>query len=295
MSNIAFIGLGNMGGPMAANLMTAGHSLTVFDLSEVAMRALAEKGARCASSALEAIEGAEVILSMLPAGKHVAGLYLGESGLIAKAAKGTLILDCSTIDAETARQVGAAAEAAGLDMLDAPVSGGVKAAQAGTLAFMCGGSEAGFMRAEKILSGMGKKIFHAGDHGAGQIAKMCNNMLLAVHMIGTAEALQLGMSNGLDAGVLSEIMKNSSGDNWSLQNYNPVPGVMPGTPASNGYQPGFMAQLMLKDLGLAMENSLKTQSAVPMGALARSLYASFAGKGNSQRDFSAIIEMMQGE
>ncbi|WP_022958387.1 3-hydroxyisobutyrate dehydrogenase [Spongiibacter tropicus] len=295
MSNIAFIGLGNMGGPMAANLMTAGHSLTVFDLSEAAMQALAEKGARCASSALEAIEGAEVILSMLPAGKHVAGLYLGENGLIAKAAKGTLILDCSTIDAETARQVGAAAEAAGLDMLDAPVSGGVKAAQAGTLAFMCGGSEAGFMRAEKILSGMGKKIFHAGDHGAGQIAKMCNNMLLAVHMIGTAEALQLGMNNGLDAGVLSEIMKNSSGDNWSLQNYNPVPGVMPGTPASNGYQPGFMAQLMLKDLGLAMENSLKTQSAVPMGALARSLYASFAGKGNSQRDFSAIIEMMQGE
>lgn len=295
MSNIAFIGLGNMGGPMAANLMTAGHSLTVFDLSEAAMQALAEKGARCASSALEAIEGAEVILSMLPAGKHVAGLYLGENGLIAKAAKGTLILDCSTIDAETARQVGAAAEAAGLAMLDAPVSGGVKAAQAGTLAFMCGGSEAGFVRAEKILSGMGKKIFHAGDHGAGQIAKMCNNMLLAVHMIGTAEALQLGMNNGLDAGVLSEIMKNSSGDNWSLQNYNPVPGVMPGTPASNDYQPGFMAQLMLKDLGLAMENSLKTQSAVPMGALARSLYASFAGKGNSQRDFSAIIEMMQGE
>ncbi|MAY39395.1 MULTISPECIES: 3-hydroxyisobutyrate dehydrogenase [Spongiibacter] len=295
MSNIAFIGLGNMGGPMAANLMTAGHSLTVFDLSEAAMQALAEKGARCASSALEAIEGAEVILSMLPAGKHVAGLYLGENGLIAKAAKGTLILDCSTIDAETARQVGAAAEAAGLAMLDAPVSGGVKAAQAGTLAFMCGGSEAGFVRAEKILSGMGKKIFHAGDHGAGQIAKMCNNMLLAVHMIGTAEALQLGMNNGLDAGVLSEIMKNSSGDNWSLQNYNPVPGVMPGTPASNDYQPGFMAQLMLKDLGLAMENSLKTQSAVPMGAMARSLYASFAGKGNSQRDFSAIIEMMQGE
>ena len=295
MSNIAFIGLGNMGGPMAANLMTAGHSLTVFDLSEAAMQALAEKGARCASSDLEAIEGAEVILSMLPAGKHVAGLYLGENGLIAKAAKGTLILDCSTIDAETARQVGAAAEAAGLAMLDAPVSGGVKAAQAGTLAFMCGGSEAGFVRAEKILSGMGKKIFHAGDHGAGQIAKMCNNMLLAVHMIGTAEALQLGMNNGLDAGVLSEIMKNSSGDNWSLQNYNPVPGVMPGTPASNDYQPGFMAQLMLKDLGLAMENSLKTQSAVPMGAMARSLYASFAGKGNSQRDFSAIIEMMQGE
>ena len=157
MSNIAFIGLGNMGGPMAANLMTAGHSLTVFDLSEAAMQALAEKGARCASSALEAIEGAEVILSMLPAGKHVAGLYLGENGLIAKAAKGTLILDCSTIDAETARQVGAAAEAAGLAMLDAPVSGGVKAAQAGTLAFMCGGSEAGFVRAEKNPVGDGQE------------------------------------------------------------------------------------------------------------------------------------------
>ena len=295
MSSIAFIGLGNMGGPMGGNLLKAGHSLTVFDLSQSAMQALAEQGAQCASTAEAAIDGAEVILSMLPAGKHVAGLYLGEAGLIAKAQKGTLILDCSTIDAETAREVGAAAEAAGLDMLDAPVSGGVKAAQAGTLAFMCGGSEAGFARAEKILAGMGKKIFHAGDHGAGQIAKMCNNMLLAVHMVGTAEALQLGLNNGLDASILSEIMKNSSGDNWSLQNYNPVPGVMPATPASNDYQPGFMAQLMLKDLGLAMENSLKTQSAVPMGALARSLYASFAGKdGNAQRDFSAIIEMMQG-
>ena len=295
MSTIAFIGLGNMGGPMAANLLRAGHRLTVFDLSQPAMQALAKQGANTASSAAEAIEGADVILSMLPAGKHVAGLYLGDDGLIAKAAKGSLILDCSTIDAETARQVGAAAAEAGLDMLDAPVSGGVKAAQAGTLAFMCGGSEAGFARAEIVLAAMGKKIFHAGEHGAGQIAKMCNNMLLAVHMIGSAEALQLGMNNGLDASVLSEIMKNSSGDNWSLQNYNPVPGVMPGAPASNDYQPGFMAQLMLKDLGLAMENSLKTQSSVPMGALARSLYASFAGKGNSQRDFSAIIEMMQGE
>ncbi len=293
MTKIAFIGLGNMGGPMAANLIKAGHQVTVFDLVAAAMQDRVAEGATAADSAVAAIADADAVVTMLPAGVHVADLYLGESGLLAHAKADTLFLDCSTIDAETACRVGQAASDIGLEMLDAPVSGGVKAAAAGTLAFMCGGSAAGFARAEKVLADMGKKIFHAGDHGAGQIAKMCNNMLLAVHMIGTAEALQLGVKNGLDPQVLSEIMKNSSGDNWSLQNYNPYPGVMPEAPASNDYHPGFMAQLMLKDLGLAMENSLKTQSAVPMGALARSLYASFAGKGNGPRDFSAIIELFQ--
>ncbi len=293
MAVVAFVGLGNMGGPMAVNLVKAGHSVCVFDLVDAAMEAVVEQGGSKAGSALEALATAEAVVTMLPAGKHVAGLYLGDNGLVAQAKENTLFLDCSTIDAETARKVGAAAAERGLDMLDCPVSGGVKAAQAGTLAFMCGGSATGFARAEKILAGMGKNIFHAGEHGAGQIAKICNNMLLAVHMVGTAEALQLGKNNGLDPQVLSEIMLKSSGKNWSLENYNPYPGVMEGAPASNDYQPGFMVQLMLKDLGLAMENSLATQSAVPMGALARSLYASFSAKGNAQRDFSAILEMFQ--
>ncbi|MBD2859828.1 3-hydroxyisobutyrate dehydrogenase [Spongiibacter sp. KMU-158] len=295
MANIAFIGLGNMGGPMAANLVKAGNSVCVFDLVEAAMDAVVQQGASKAATALEALATADTVVTMLPAGKHVAGLYLGEEGLIAKANAGTLFLDCSTIDAETARKVGAAAAEKGLEMLDSPVSGGVKAAQAGTLAFMCGGTEAGFERGKKVLEGMGKNIFHAGDHGAGQIAKICNNMLLAVHMIGTAEALQLGANNGLDPKVLSEIMLKSSGKNWSLENYNPYPGVMETAPASNDYQPGFMVQLMLKDLGLAMENSLATQSSVPMGALARSLYASFSGKGNASRDFSAILELFKNQ
>jgi 3-hydroxyisobutyrate dehydrogenase len=295
MANIAFIGLGNMGGPMAANLVKAGHQVCVFDLVDAAMDAVVAQGASKAASALEALATADTVITMLPAGKHVAGLYLGDEGLVAKANDGTLFMDCSTIDAETARRVGEAADARGLAMLDAPVSGGVKAAQAGTLAFMCGGAAEAFERGKKVLEGMGKNIFHAGDHGAGQIAKICNNMLLAVHMVGTAEALQLGANNGLDPKVLSEIMLKSSGKNWSLENYNPYPGVMETAPASNDYQPGFMVQLMLKDLGLAMENSLSTQSSVPMGALARSLYASFSAKGNAQRDFSAILELFKSE
>lgn len=293
MAKIAFIGLGNMGGPMAINLAKAGHEVTVFDLVEAAMDAVVAVGASKASTALEALSGADTVVTMLPAGKHVAGLYLGDDGLIANAADGTLFMDSSTIDAETARKVGEAASARGLEMLDTPVSGGVKAAQAGTLAFMCGGDEAAFERGKKVLEAMGKNIFLAGDHGAGQIAKMCNNMLLAVHMVGTAEALQMGANNGLDPKVLSEIMLKSSGKNWSLENYNPYPDVMPSAPASNDYQPGFMVQLMLKDLGLAMENSLQTQSSVPMGALARSLYASFSSKGNAERDFSSILELFQ--
>ncbi|MEX1668923.1 3-hydroxyisobutyrate dehydrogenase [Zhongshania guokunii] len=293
MAKVAFIGLGNMGGPMAANLVKAGHQVTVFDLVDAAMDAVVAQGASKAATALEALASADTVITMLPAGKHVAGLYLGDEGLIAKANPGTLFMDCSTIDAETARKVGEAATAKGLQMIDAPVSGGVKAAQAGTLAFMCGGDAEAFARGKQVLEGMGKNIFLAGDHGAGQIAKICNNMLLAVHMIGTAEALQLGANNGLDPKVLSEIMLNSSGRNWSLETYNPYPDVMPTAPASNDYKPGFMVQLMLKDLGLAMENSLSTQSSVPMGALARSLYASFSSKGNAQRDFSAILEMFQ--
>lgn len=294
MATVAFIGLGNMGGPMAANLAKAGHTVQAFDLVQDALDKLETAGGKACASASDAVKGADCVISMLPAGKHVDNLYLNEKdGLLKQVDKSAIILDCSTIDVATANKVGNAAKALGIQFLDTPVSGGVAAAAAGTLTFMCGGDAAGFERAKLILADMGKAIFHAGDHGAGQAAKMCNNMLLAIHMVGTAEALQMGVNNGLDPKVLSEIMLASSGRNWSLEVYNPHPGVMETAPASNDYQPGFMVQLMLKDLGLAMENSVATHSSVPMGALARSLYASHqrSGANNAMRDFSSIAEM----
>jgi 3-hydroxyisobutyrate dehydrogenase len=293
MAQIAFIGLGNMGGPMASNLVKAGHGVTVFDLSEAACQALAAEGAAVASSATEAVAEADYVISMLPAGKHVAGIYLGEEGLLAQVGKSVTILDCSTIDAATAREVGEAAAAQGIDFMDAPVSGGVAAAAAGTLAFMCGGSAQAFAKAKVILSDMGKNIFHAGPAGAGQVAKGCNNMLLAVHMIGTCEALEMGARNGLDPSVLSEIMLASSGRNWSLEVYNPYPGVMEGAPASNDYKPGFMVDLMVKDLGLALEIAQHSEVDNPMGQLARELYLQHQADGNGQRDFSSILQKLQ--
>lgn len=294
MANIAFIGLGNMGGPMAENCIKAGHEVCAFDLVESALAALVEKGGRAATSAVDAVAGADYVISMLPAGQHVASLYLeGEQPLLDHIDAKAVILDCSTIDVATVKKVSAAAIDRGLRFLDAPVSGGVAAAQAGTLTFMCGGSAEHFALAETALAAMGKNIFHAGDCGAGQVAKMCNNMLLAVHMIGTAEALQMGVNNGLDAKVLSDIMLASSGRNWSLELYNPYPGVLPNVPSSNEYKPGFMAKLMAKDLGLAMDNSQASGSKVPMGELAHKLYGQFNDAGNSERDFSAVIEMLQ--
>lgn len=292
MATVAFIGLGNMGGPMAANLAKAGHTVQAFDLVQDALDKLVAAGGTACASASDAVKGAECVISMLPAGKHVASLYLDEeNGILKQVDKDTIILDCSTIDVATVRKVGDAAKALGIQFLDTPVSGGVAAAAAGTLTFMCGGDAEGFERGKVILADMGKAIFLAGDHGAGQAAKMCNNMLLAIHMVGTAEALQMGVNNGLDPKVLSEIMLASSGRNWSLEVYNPHPGVMETAPASNDYNPGFMVQLMLKDLGLAMENSVASQSSVPMGALARSLYSSHQRAGNANRDFSSIAEM----
>lgn len=293
MAKIAFIGLGNMGGPMAANLLAAGHEVAAFDLMPDALAALSEKGARSASSADDACDGVEYVISMLPAGKHVASLYLGDDGLIAKLPIGTCILDCSTIDAETARNVGAAAKQAQLLMMDSPVSGGVAAATSGTLAFMCGGSEAAFEKANTVLSAMGKNIFHAGERGAGQVAKMCNNMLLSIHMIGSAEALAMGAKNGLDPSVLSEIMLASSGRNWSLEVYNPYPGVMENAPASNDYQPGFMVDLMCKDLGLAMDAADTSESSTPMGSLAQQLFKQHQSEGNGQMDFSSILKLIE--
>lgn len=294
MATVAFIGLGNMGGPMAVNLANAGHEVIAFDLAAAALAAVKEKGVQVAESAAHAVEGADAVVSMLPAGRHVLQLYLDErTGILPALADDCLILDCSTIDADSARELAAAAAARGLIAMDAPVSGGVAAAQAGTLTFMCGGEAAHFDRAKALLSAMGKNIFLAGSNGAGQVAKMCNNMLLAIHMIGTSEALQLGANNGLDPGVLSDIMLASSGRNWSLEVYNPYPGVQENSAASKGYQPGFMVNLMIKDLGLAMENSLQSNSAVPMGALARSLYTAHGIAGNGEKDFSSILESLQ--
>jgi 3-hydroxyisobutyrate dehydrogenase len=294
MATVAFLGLGNMGGPMAKNLLAAGHQVTVFDLMPAACAELQEAGAAVASSAADAAVGKDYVISMLPAGKHVAATYLGEDGLLALLDGNTTVLDCSTIDAATAREVGEAAAALGIGFMDSPVSGGVAAAAAGTLAFMCGGSAEAFARAEVILSDMGKNIFHAGPAGAGQVAKGCNNMLLAIHMIGSCEALEMGVRNGLDPAVLSEIMLASSGRNWSLEVYNPYPGVMEGAPASNDYKPGFMVDLMAKDLGLALEIAQQSGVDNRMGQLAQALYEKHQQAGNGQRDFSSILETLQG-
>lgn len=288
MATITFIGLGNMGGPMASNLLKAGHEVTVFDLSDDAVRTLVGEGAKSAESAQEAADSAECVITMLPAGKHVEAVYLGDNGLLASLTSKTLVIDSSTIAPETARKVAEAAVEKNITFMDAPVSGGVGGAKAGTLTFICGGEKAAFDQAKPILEGMGKNIFHAGPHGAGQIAKICNNMLLAILMSGTSEALALGVKNGLDPAVLSEIMKQSSGGNWALNVYNPWPGVMEAAPASRQYQGGFLVDLMNKDLGLAMDNAVQNHAAVPMGSLARNLFELHASQGNGALDFSSI-------
>lgn len=293
MAKVGFIGLGNMGGPMATNLVKAGHEVAVFDLSEAALQQLKSAGAAVAGSAAEAATGADYVISMLPAGKHVAATYLGDAGLLAQLDSSTTVLDCSTIDAATARQVGEVAAELGIGFMDAPVSGGVAAAAAGTLAFMCGGGAEAFDKARLVLQDMGKNIFHAGPAGAGQVAKGCNNMLLAIHMIGSCEALEMGARNGLDPKVLSEIMLASSGRNWSLEVYNPYPGVMEGAPASNDYKPGFMVDLMVKDLGLALEIAEQSSFDNPMGQLAKELYGQHQQAGNGQLDFSSILQKLQ--
>lgn len=291
MALVAFIGLGNMGGPMAINLLKAGHQVQAFDLSKDALTQVQAEGAVVAASAVDAVKGAEFIISMLPAGKHVAGLYLGEQGVAAHLEKNALVLDCSTIDAATARSVGAGLAAQGIAFIDAPVSGGVGGAKAGTLTFIVGGSAQNFERAKTVLEAMGKNLFHAGDVGAGQVAKICNNMLLSILMAGTSEALQLGIDNGLDPKVLSDIMLKSSGRNWTLELYNPCPDVQPNVPSSNNYQGGFMVDLMAKDLGLAAECAQLSQSATPMGSLARNLYVTHQRQGNGKLDFSSIFRL----
>jgi len=294
MTSIAFIGLGNMGGPMASNLVNAGHHVVAFDLVQDTLDEFVNAGGVAASSAAEAVINAEVVISMLPAGKHVAGLYLGNeqdpNGLLALLSKDSLVIDSSTIDAETSRSVGLCANKLGIKFVDAPVSGGTAGAKAGTLSFIVGGDVEAFEHAKPILNAMGKNIFHAGPAGAGQVAKMCNNMLLSVLMAGTSEALRMGVENGLDAKVLSDIMVKSSGRNWALEIYNPVPGVMDGTPASNNYQGGFMVDLMNKDLGLALAAAKASDSAVPLGQKASELFRSHGEEGNGGLDFSSIYQ-----
>ncbi|AAV81707.1 UNVERIFIED_ORG: 3-hydroxyisobutyrate dehydrogenase [Idiomarina abyssalis] len=289
MATVGFIGLGNMGGPMASNLAKAGHKVKAFDLSEEALKAIVADGAQAAKTAAEAIDGAEFVVSMLPADRHVKGVYLGDDGLINKLNKDQLVIDCSTISSETAMYVGEQLEKAGIAFIDAPVSGGVGGAKAGTLTFICGGTETNVDRARSVLNDMGKNVFRAGDVGAGQIAKICNNMLLSVLMVGTSEALQLGKANGLDPKVLSEIMLASSGSNWTLQVYNPCPGVMDNVPSSNDYQGGFLVDLMAKDLGLAQQTALESGAATPMGSLTRNLYHSWSEQGHGRQDFSSIF------
>ncbi|KJR28781.1 3-hydroxyisobutyrate dehydrogenase [Vibrio parahaemolyticus] len=293
MDKIAFIGLGNMGAPMAKNLLKAGLNVEVFDLNPNAVEELTALGASSADSVKQAVQGADVVVTMLPASQHVQSVYLGQDGILDSVESGTLLIDSSTIDPATARSVGEQSELRGISFVDAPVSGGVAGAAAGTLTFIVGGSQENFVQAKVVLSHMGKNIFHAGDAGAGQVAKICNNMMLGILMSGTCEALNLGMENGLDPKVLSDIMLQSSGRNWALELYNPCPGVMENTPASNGYQGGFMSQLMAKDLGLAMEAAVASQTSTPMGSLARNLFNFYNGQGNGQKDFSSLFEFYQ--
>ncbi|MBO9492571.1 3-hydroxyisobutyrate dehydrogenase [Thalassotalea sp. G20_0] len=293
MTKIAFIGLGNMGGPMAQNLVKAGHDVCGFDLVPEALDQLEQAGGSKAESVTEAAQGASVVISMLPSGKQVESLYLGDDGLFKTMGNRCLVIDCSTIEAEVARKVGQQAKEQGIDFVDAPVSGGTAGAAAGTLTFMVGGSAGTVEQARPYLEIMGQTVFHAGDTGAGQLAKICNNMLLAIVMTGTSEALKLGIDNGLDPAVLSEIMKSSSGGNWVLEKYNPVPGVMPQTPASNGYQGGFMVALMAKDLGLALNTAASSHTATPMASLADNLYKMHAIRSGSHQDFSSIIQLYE--
>jgi len=295
MTKIAFIGLGHMGSPMALNLVKAGHALVVFDLVADAMEPLQQAGAMVADSAAAAVAEAEVVISMLPASQHVENLYIDQTALLDHLKPNTLIVECSTIAPQSAQRVAQAAADKGLRIIDAPVSGGTAGAKAGTLTFIVGGAQADLQAALPLLEVMGGNIFHAGPAGAGQTAKICNNMLLAVLMAGTSEALALGAANGLDPKVLSNIIAKSSGRNWATELYNPWPGVMDNVPAANNYAGGFGVDLMLKDLGLAAESAVATKSTTPLGELARNLYSLHSSQGHGGLDFSSILKLYQAD
>ena len=290
---LGFIGLGNMGSPMARNLIKAGHELTVFDLSKEALDQLRTAGASIAQSPAEVASAAnvEVVITMLPASQHVRSVYLGQGGIFGSVSQDVLLIDCSTIDPQTAREVAKAALEKGNPMLDAPVSGGTGGAESGTLTFMVGGTKKDFEYAQPILSQMGKNIVYCGNSGNGQVAKVANNMLLGISMIATAEAMSLGVSLGMDPKVLAGIINTSSGRCWSSEIYNPYPDVVESAPASRGYKGGFGVDLMLKDLGLATEAAKFAKEPVVLGAVAQQLYQLFSSQGNGQLDFSAIIKL----
>ena len=295
MSNlprIAFVGLGNMGGPMAINLKKTGYDVHAFDLSADAIAKVREQGVGIGATAHEAVQGAQVVISMLPASRHVEALYLGDDGLLNVLVPGALIIDCSTIAPASAQKVAAAAQAKGLAMIDAPVSGGVAGAAAGTLTFIVGGTVDALERARPVLQGMGKNIFHMGDAGAGQVAKLCNNMALGVIMAVTGEALALGAAHGLDPKTLSQMMAVSTGRSWATEVCNPWPGVLDNAPASRGYSGGFGNDLMLKDMGLAVEAAIGIGATVPLGELARNLYAMNKQAGRGGQDFSSVVQLM---
>ena len=288
---IGFIGLGNMGLPMAINLLKAGYEVIGFDLVQAQIDAFAQAGGKVATSANAAADGVDIVISMLPASRHVEGLYLGDKGLLANANPRAILIDCSTISPKVAQVVASEAKAKGFVMVDAPVSGGTAGAQAGTLTFMVGGESSAVECIRPILEKMGKNIFHAGGNGAGQTVKVCNNMLLGIQMLGTSEALRLGIANGMDPKVLSDIMAKSSGRNWALELYNPCPGVMENVPSSKGYAGGFGVDLMLKDMGLAIENAQDLGASVPLGDLSRKLYEAHSKAGNGQLDFSSVFNL----
>jgi 3-hydroxyisobutyrate dehydrogenase len=292
MTSIAFIGLGNMGGPMAGNLVKAGHQVTGFDLVPAAIEAAKGEGVVIAASAVEAVNGADVIVTMLPAGRHVIGVW-GE--VLSAARPGALLIDSSTIDVDSARKAHAMAAAKGCLSLDAPVSGGTGGAKGATLTFMAGGSDDAFAAGKPILEKMGKKIVHCGGAGNGQAAKICNNMILGISMIAVSEGFALGEKLGLSHQALFDVASTSSGQCWSLTTYCPVPGMVPTSPANNEYKPGFASALMLKDLKLSQEASSAAGVSTPLGAIATQLYALHNAMGEGGRDFSGIIEMLRGE
>ncbi|MEL6766274.1 MAG: 3-hydroxyisobutyrate dehydrogenase [Pseudomonadota bacterium] len=295
MTAIGFIGLGNMGLPMARNLVKAGFEVTGFDLSEPARAALVEAGGAAAATAAEAAAGRRVVVTALPAARHVEAVYLGEAGILAAAAAGTVFIDTSTIDVDTARRVAAAAGEAGHSMVDSPMSGGVGGAEAGTLTFMVGGSTASFDAARPVLEAMGKSIFHAGEAGAGAAAKICNNMMLAIQMIAVSEGFNLAGRLGLDAAKLYEISSTATARCWSLNDYCPAPGPQPNAPSNRGYAPGFAGALMLKDLRIAMEAASSAGAHVPLGAHATQLYTMMETANMADQDFSAIIKLLRAE
>ncbi len=294
MATIGFIGLGNMGGPMAVNLIKAGHTVIGMDLSTEAVAALQDAGGRGAASIAETVGNADVVVTMLPAGRHVDAVYRGADGILAHVRPGTLLIDSSTIDVATARAVSAAALEAGMAMVDAPVSGGVTGAAGGTLTFMVGGEEEAFRRAEPFLAVMGKTIVHAGGAGNGQAAKICNNMILGISMIGVSEAFVLAEKLGLDAQKLFDISSTASGQCWSLTTYCPVPGPVPTSPANRDYAPGFAAAMMLKDLKLAQDAAITSGASTPLGAEAGALYSLFCNAGGGDTDFSGIVNFLRG-